>query len=224
MSEANRPGRGDTNRRRFAMSHLLHIDSSASPSSTSRELADAFRTVWTQENPRGIVTYRDLSADPVPHLTTAGISAGFVPEEKRSQELIEELLAADTVLVSTPMYNWSIPSTLKAWIDQVVVSDRTITFDGSPGPLANRAATIVASYGGGYMPGAPREGADHCSPYLQTVFGTGFGMQVEIITAQLGFAFRVPAMANLREVAEQSRAAAFAAVENRARQLAAAWT
>lgn len=213
------------------MPHLLHIDSSASPSSTSRELADAFRTVWTQENPQGIVTYRDLSAAPVPHLTTAGVSAGFTPAETHSQELrdatrlreelIEELLAADTVLVSTPMYNWSIPSTLKAWIDQVVVSNRTITIDGSPGPLAGRAATIVASYGGGYMPGTPREGADHCTPYLQTVFGMGFGMQVEVITAQLSFAFRVPAMADLRGVAEQSRAAAFAAVENRARKLAA---
>lgn len=213
------------------MPHLLHIDSSASPSSTSRELAGAFRTVWAQENPQGTVTYRDLNAEPVPHLTTAGVSAGYLPAEAHSQELrdatrlrdelVEELLAADTVLVSTPMYNWSVPSTLKAWIDQVVVSDRTITFDGSPGPLAGRAATIVASYGGGYMPGTPREGADHCSPYLQTVFGMGFGMEVEVITAQLGFAFRVPAMADLREIAEQSRAAAFTAVERRARQLSA---
>jgi FMN-dependent NADH-azoreductase len=213
------------------MSHLLHIDSSASRSSVSRELADTFRKVWGQENPHGIVTYRDLNAAPVPHLTTDGVTAGFLPPEMHSRELrdalrlrdelIEELLAADVILVSTPMYNWSIPSTLKAWIDQVVVNDRTIAFDGSPGPLAGRPATIVASYGGGYLPGSPREAADHCGPYLETVFGMGFGMQAEIITAQLGFAFRVPAMADLKGLAEQSRAAAFAAVEKRARKLAA---
>ncbi len=214
------------------MSHLLHIDSSASPSSVSRELADTFRKVWAQENPDGAVTYRDLSANPVPHLSMDGVIAGFMPPDMHSQELraatrlrdelVEELLAADSVLVSTPMYNWSVPSTLKAWVDQVVVNDRTIAFDGSPGPLAGRPATIVASYGGGYMPGSPRAGADHCGPYLETVFGMGFGMQVEIITAQLGFAFRVPAMADLKGIAEQSRAAAFAAARRRARELAAA--
>jgi FMN-dependent NADH-azoreductase len=213
------------------MSHLLHIDSSASPSSVSRELADTFRKVWAQENPDGMVSYRDLNADQVPHLTTDGVTAGFIPPEVHSpelraamrvrDELVEELLAADAILVSTPMYNWSVPSTLKAWIDQVVVNDRTIAFNGSPGPLAGRPATIVASYGGGYLPGSPRAGADHCGPYLETVFGMGFGMQVEIITAQLGFAFRVPAMADLKGIAEQSRAAAFAAVTKRARELAA---
>jgi FMN-dependent NADH-azoreductase len=212
------------------MSHLLHIDSSVTPYSVSRELAEAFRRVWAEENPEGTVTYRDLGAAPVPHLTGAAVSAGFVPQsmhdlEQQSamllrDELIEELIAADTVLVSTPMYNWTIPSNLKAWIDQVLVNDRTIIFDGSPGPLAGRPATIVASYGGGYSPGAPMEKANHCGPYLDVVFGTGLGMRTEIIAAQLSLAARVPALAHLVPLAEQSRAAAREAVERRARELA----
>lgn len=212
------------------MSHLLHIDSSVSQSSVSKELASTFRRVWAEENPRGTVTYRDLGAVPVPHLTEAAVTAGFIPEAARNrdqqsamllrEELIEELLASDAVLVSTPMYNWSIPSTLKAWIDQVLVNDRTITFDGTPGPMAGRPATIVASYGGGYTPGAPMEKANHCGPYLATVFGTGLGMQTEVIAAQLSLASRVPAMASLVPAAEQSRAAAHEAVEKRVRDLA----
>ena len=147
------------------MSHLLHIDSSATPYSVSRDLAESFRKVWAEQNPDGTVTYRDLAAEPVPHLNQAAVAAGFIPPAAHNleqqaamllrDELIEELIAADTVLVSTPMYNWTIPSNLKAWIDQVLVNDRTITFDGSPGPLAGKPATIVASYGGGYTPNSP---------------------------------------------------------------------
>lgn len=213
------------------MSHLLHIDSSAlSQGSVSKELAATFRRVWAEANPQGTVTYRDLGTVPVAHLTEAGVTAGFMPAVAHNREqqaatllrdeLIEELLAADTVLVSSPMYNWSIPSSLKAWIDQILVNDRTITFDGTPGPLAGRTATVVASYGGGYMPGAPMEKANHCGPYLETVFGTGLGMQTEVISAQLSLAPRVPAMADLVPMAEQSRAAAHRAVEERARLVA----
>ncbi|KRD18795.1 MULTISPECIES: FMN-dependent NADH-azoreductase [unclassified Streptomyces] len=214
------------------MPHLLHIDSSAmSRGSVSRELAKTFRRAWQKENPDGVVTYRDLGAVPVPPLTEAGVTAGFVPPAAHDghqraamllrDELVEELLAADTLLVSTPMYNWSIPSTLKAWLDQVLVNDRTITFDGSPGPLAGRPATVVASYGGGYSPGAPMEKANHCGPYLQTVFGTGLGLDVEIIAAQLSLAPRVPAMAALVPLAEQSLAQAHQAAEKRAREVSA---
>ncbi|MCU1470896.1 MAG: azoR1 2 [Glaciihabitans sp.] len=212
------------------MSHLLHIDSSVSQTSVSKALAETFRRVWAEENPQGTVTYRDLGATPVPHLTEAAVVAGFLPESMRDseqvdamlrrEELIEELLASDIVLISTPMYNWSIPSTLKAWIDQVLVNGRTLSFDGSPSPMAGRPATVVASYGGGYSPGAPMEKANHCGPYLETVFGQGLGMQVEVIAAQLSLASRVPAMAHLVPIADKSQATAHEAVANRARNLA----
>ncbi|GAB2862653.1 NAD(P)H-dependent oxidoreductase [Actinocorallia aurea] len=212
------------------MPHLLHLDTSPSETSVSRELARTFRAAWAEANPEGTITYRDLASTPVPHLAAAGVTAGFTPPafhspaEKEAtalrEELITELLAADTVLVSTPMYNWSVPSTLKAWIDQVLVNDRTLSFDGSPGPLAGRPATVLASYGGGYMPGAPRENANHCGPYLETVFGLGLGMETEIIAAHLSLAPRVPAMADLVPLAEKSRAAANIAAADRARAVA----
>jgi len=212
------------------MPHLLHIDSSPSETSVSRSLAQTFRSAWAEANPEGTVAYRDLASAPVAHLTADGVSAGFTPEQFRNpaqkaamelrEELIAELLAADTVLVSTPMYNWSVPSVLKAWIDQVLVNDRTLSFDGSPGPMTGRPATVVASYGGGYLPGAPRADANHCGPYLETVFGLGLGMQTEVIAAQLSLAPRVPAMADLVPLAEKSRAEATAAAAARARAVA----
>jgi FMN-dependent NADH-azoreductase len=211
------------------MPHLLHIDSSVSPSSVSKELAIRFREVWEAENPQAIVTYRDIGLNPIPHLTQQAVTAGFTPVEFHSEEqkaatlvrdeLIDELLAADHLLLSSPMYNWSVPSSLKAWIDQVLVNDKTMTYDGSPGPLAGRPVTVVASYGGGYSPGTPREKANFCGPYLETVFGLGLGMQVEIIAAELSLAPRVAAMASLVPLAEQSKAQALLAVEQRARSL-----
>lgn len=124
------------------MTHLLHIDTSSAPAnSASREVAATFRQVWEQEHPHSAVTYRDLVADPVPHLAPAGIAARFVDAGEWSDEqrraaavqdsLISELADADAYLFSVPMYNWGIPSVFKAWLDQIIVSGRTTAFGGA---------------------------------------------------------------------------------------------
>lgn len=119
------------------MATLLHLDSSlksAAAGSASRAVTAAFRKAWEEQHPDGTVVYRDLAADPVPHLDGLAWSAAFTdpsahsPEQAASfaerLELVAELERADAVLIGAPMYNFSIPSTLKAWLDQVIVMGR----------------------------------------------------------------------------------------------------
>jgi FMN-dependent NADH-azoreductase len=178
------------------MTRLLHIDSSPmNGTSDSRALAAAFREVWDASPAAGPVVHRDLAADPIPHIDRDGVTAFFVPDEVRTAaqrsaaayrtELARELLDADAVLVSAPMYNWTVPSSLKAWIDQVLIHGLTLGAPGEPPPTAGRPATIVLAYGGGYTPGAPLAGWDHVEPYLRTVFADALGMDTEIVSAQL---------------------------------------
>jgi FMN-dependent NADH-azoreductase len=214
----------------FPMAHLLHVDSSAlSAGSVSKEIADTFRAAWRQAHPDGTVTYRDLGREPVPALGEAGIMAAFVPAEQRTaqqarefalrEELIEEVLAADAYLLTVPMYNWGVPSTFKAWLDQVILGGRTMAHDGNP-PLGGRPATVVLAYGGGYDPGTPREGWDFVQPFLETVLGKALGLDLTVIKAQLTLAERNPAMADLIPASKEIRAAAHSTAEAHARTLA----
>lgn len=215
------------------MAHLLHIDTSAvSQGSVSKELAAAFRQAWAGEHPEGKIVHRDLSVDPVPHLDEAGITSQFMPAEAQSpeqkaagalrDELVEELLGADAVVISSPMYNWTIPSTLKAWIDQVLVAGRTLTFGDEKNPLNGRPATLLLSYGGGYTPGAPQEKWNYVDPYLRTVFEDALTTDLTIITAQLTLAGTIPGMETLVDMSKQSKSDALTAATERARKVASA--
>ena len=212
------------------MAHLLHIDSSLfSEASVSKEIARTFRQTWAAEHPDGVVTYRDLGAEPVPPLTEAALFAVQVPEDERTPEqvaalrtrteLVEEVLAADAYLLAVPMYNWGVVGSFKVWLDQIVLVGKTA--GGEQPPLAGRPATVVLSYGGGYFPGTPREGWDFVQPYLETVLGKAMGLDLTFVTAQLTLAERNPAMADLIPQAKEQRAQAHQAAEASARELAA---
>ena len=213
------------------MAHLLHIDSSALVSgSVSKEISTTFRKSWQQAHPDGTITYRDLGTDPVAPLLEAHITAGFTPEEARTPEqvaayatrngLVEEVLAADAFLLSVPMYNWGVPATFKAWLDQVLVVGRTADLAGNS-PLSGRPATVVLSYGGGYDEGTPRAGWDFVQPYLELVLGQAMGLDLTVIKAQLTLAERNPAMAELIPASLQQREAAHATAEAHARTVLA---
>lgn len=212
------------------MAHLLHIDSSVfTEASVSKEIARTFRQTWAAEHPGGVVTYRDLGAQPVPVLTEQALFAARVPAEQRSpeqaaalrarEELVEEVLAADAYLFAVPMYNWGVAGPFKVWLDQVLVVGQTA--GGERPPLSGRPATVVLSYGGGYFPGSPREGWDFVQPYLKTVLGQAMGLDVTFVTAQLTLAEHNPAMSDLIPQAKQLRAEAHEQAEASARQLAA---
>ncbi|HVT67759.1 MAG TPA: NAD(P)H-dependent oxidoreductase, partial [Trebonia sp.] len=144
------------------MPHLLHLDSAAAmKNSRSREITATFADTWRSLGARYTVTYRDLHRDPLPHLADAVLHwpprlrpegaasadpAALAAAEALQDELIGELLAADVLLVGAPLYNYTVPSSLKAWIDHIHVPARTAPFAGAPGqPLAGKPAVVVSS-------------------------------------------------------------------------------
>jgi FMN-dependent NADH-azoreductase len=211
------------------MPTLLHIDSAAqSEGSASREITATFVREWQAAHPDGTVVHRDLAADPLPHLTADAHTAGFVPAEHRSagqragfalrETLIEELEQADAVVIGAPMYNLSVPSSLKAWLDQVALMGRT---GGQGTTLAGKPVTVVASRGGAYGPGTPREGFEFVTNFLDKLLGGLMGMSVEFVVPELTMARINPAMADLVEAADTSRAAAHQDAAAKAKAVAA---
>ena len=194
------------------MPHLLHLDSAASlRNSRSREVTATFAGAWRDRGPGFSVTYRDLHREPLPHLADAVLHwparlrpegaasadpAAVAAAEALQDELIGELLGADVLLVGAPLYNYSVPSTLKAWIDYVHVPGRTAPFvDAATQPMAGRTAVVVSSRGASYDAGSPTDGWDHAVPMLQLILGAALGMTVEVITTSLTLAETVPALA-----------------------------
>ncbi|MFE4516397.1 FMN-dependent NADH-azoreductase [Kitasatospora sp. NPDC056783] len=211
------------------MPTLLHLDSSAvADGSVSREVTAAFRAAWQAEHPEGTVIYRDLAADPLPHLDVHGISAGFAPAEARSAEqtaafapreqVMAELEQADAVLIGSPMYNFTIPSTLKTWLDHVILVGRTA---GEAPSAKGTPVTVVASRGGSYAPGAPREPYEFVTTYLEKVLTGMLGLEVDFIVPELTLAAAVPAMADFVPKAVESKAQALEQAAHRAKELAA---
>lgn len=199
------------------MATLLHLDSAVSPEgSSSREVTAAFVQTWREQHPDGKVVYRDLAAEPLPHLDAAAFAAGV--EHPLRGELAAELAAADAVLIGAPMYNFTIPSTLKAWLDHVIVVGHNI---GPDSPIAGTPFTVVASRGGSYAPGTPREGAEFVQNYLATLLTSMFGAEVDFIVPELTLAHTNAQMAELIPLADASRAKAFEDAAEKAKALAA---
>ena len=198
------------------MAHLLHLDSSADlDGSRSRAIGATFVGAWLAADPENTVTHRDLHRDPLPHLPDASLhwpararAEGANPPagaEALQQRLIDELLAADVVLVGAPLYNYSMPSTLKAWIDYIHVPGLTA---GDEQPLAGRPAVIITSRGASYDEGSPTAGWDHAVPALQLILGESLGMPVTVITTSLTLADFVPALADQAERSSEELALA----------------
>lgn len=149
---------------------LLHIDSSIlGENSVSRQLSAAAVANWRQRDPRIEVEYRDLAAEPLPHLSGASLAKADPAEAEAAERTMQQFLDADVIVIGAPMYNFSIPSTLKAWIDRVAVAGRTFRYtEKGPEGLAGGKRLIVAGAFGGVHAGAP---SDFVEPYLRQVFG-----------------------------------------------------
>ncbi|MDB1086306.1 NAD(P)H-dependent oxidoreductase [Streptomyces sp. ACA25] len=211
------------------MATLLHIDSSLNgDTSVSREVARTYRDTWKAQHPDGTVLHRDLAADPLPHLSAPAYYASFTAPEERTPEqraafalreqLAQELERADAVLLGAPLYNYGIPSTLKAWLDHVMIMGRTTGAEERT--AAGTPVTVVASRGGSYAPGTPQEGNDFAQNYLRHTLGTCLGLEVGFIVPELTLARTVPAMADLIDLSDASRARAHQEAENSAQELA----
>jgi FMN-dependent NADH-azoreductase len=165
------------------MTTLLHIDSSIrSTGSVSRQLTAEFVSKWTIARPGDTVVARDLARDPVPHLTEQMMGAFFTPADSRSPEqaktvalsdtLVEELFAADVIVIGVPMYNFSISSTLKAWIDHVTRAGVTFRYtETAPvGLVGGKKVYIFTASGGVYSEG-PAQSMNFQETYLRAALG-----------------------------------------------------
>jgi FMN-dependent NADH-azoreductase len=203
--------------------HLLHVDSSIQGErSISRRLTARAALRWLATHPGGTVTYRDMGAHPLPHLDAdTGPARIVAPTEHTpaqaaswalTEELIDEIRAADTILLGLPVYNYGAPSTVKAWVDHLIAPGLSVDPATHEGLLGGRDLVVLAARGGGYAPGTPREGWDHAEQWLPHGLAVT-GLEPRFITAELTLADVTPAMAALKPLAAESLAAAERAVD-----------
>lgn len=149
---------------------LLHLDSSVlADHSVTRQLTGAIVARWQAQVQDLVVVSRDLDRAPVAHLSGSALAGTDELERARGEALLQQFLEADAIVLGAPMYNFGIPSSLKAWIDRIAVNGRTFryTADGPEG-LAGDKRVIVATAAGGLHGGQP---SDFVEPYLRQVFG-----------------------------------------------------
>lgn len=160
--------------------------------SVSRTLSAQFVEQWKKNHPQGKVVTRDLNATPLPFVDLPWIAGAYTPTEQHSpemekalqisNELIAELKAADQIVIATPMYNFTVPAILKAWIDHVVRIGETFSASYE-GLLKNKKATVLIASGSVYAPGSQMAGLNVESSYMKQIFGFIGITDVEIVLA-----------------------------------------
>jgi FMN-dependent NADH-azoreductase len=181
------------------MTVLLRVDASARfDRSITREIADRFIDGWRRSEPNVQILPRDVGRHPPSIVSEASIRAGFTPPEQRTPDmedalaesatLIEELRRADVLVIGAPLYNYGLPASLKAWIDQVVRPGETFSFDPQRGDfpiestLSGKSLVVLSSRGEfGFEPGGIRDGWNHLNPHLRTIATRLLGVAAEDI-------------------------------------------
>jgi len=164
---------------------VLHIDSSALGNhSVSRGLTADIVAQVTRARPDASVRYRDLAAQPLPHW--APVADASDPSALLGNEVMDEFLAADVIVIGAPMYNFGIPSTLKAWIDRVAVAGKTFryTANGPEGLAGGKRVIVASSRGGFYGEGSAGAVMDFQENYLRGVLGFLGITDVEFVRAE----------------------------------------
>jgi FMN-dependent NADH-azoreductase len=211
----------DTKERMYTMK-LLHIDASIlGANSASRQLSGAVVERLRKVTPALQITYRDLATEPLGHLSGAHLAAaqGGSPDSAHlrhdlaaGQAVLEEFLSSDIIVIGAPMYNFTIPSQLKAWIDRIVVAGKTFRYgaSGPEGLAGNKRVIIAISRGGLYGPGAPAAALEHLESYLRGILGFIGVTNPEFIVAEgllLGAEQRERSMQGALQAAGALRAA-----------------
>lgn len=154
----------------------LHLDSSINgEASASRAISLSIVNQLRALDPRATVVARDLVAKPLPHLTLASFN---------DQEVLDEFLAADTVVIGAPMYNFTLPTQLKAWLDRILIAGKTFryTADGPEGLVKGKRVIVALARGGIYNAGSPAAALEHLETYLRGVFNF-IGIEPEFVAA-----------------------------------------
>jgi FMN-dependent NADH-azoreductase len=197
------------------MANVLYINSSVrSSGSLSRQLSAEFIAKWKAAHPADTIVERDLASHPVPHLSEEMMGAFFTPAEQRnaqqaqtvklSDALVDEVEAADVIVIGAPMYNFSVPSTLKAYIDHIARAGRTFKYgpNGAEGLLKDKKVYVFTASGGVYSEG-PAAGFDFLATYLRAVLGFLGITDISFIRAE-GVAMGEQALADTLAKSRQS--------------------
>ena len=163
---------------------LLHLDTSAlGANSVTRELSAAIVARWQDAVPGLSVDYRDLDTNPLPHLTGDVLTGVNAEAKAEGDATMDQFLASDVIVIGAPMYNFGIPSTLKAWIDRIAVAGKTFRYTekGPEGLATGKRAIVASGRGGVYGDASP---ADFQEAYLRQVLGFLGVTDVEFVRAE----------------------------------------
>lgn len=202
--------------------NLLHVDASVlGPHSVSRQVSAAVTARLREARPDIEVVYRDLAARPLPHLTGAHLAAAqgapadsdaLRQELADAQAVLAEFLAAEVVVIGAPMYNFGVPTQLKAWIDRILIAGKTFRYgpNGAEGLAGGKRVIIAISRGGFYGPDTGTAAAEHVESYLRTVFAFIGVTDLEFVAAdgvQVGPEHRERALQGALKAARELEAA-----------------
>ncbi|TCG07896.1 FMN-dependent NADH-azoreductase [Paraburkholderia steynii] len=192
--------------------NLLHLDSSIlGQNSASRQLSASIVARLEAANPNFSIRYRDLVAEPIPHLSSAHLAAttgakidadGTVQKAlSLGEEVLDEFLQADVVVAGVAFYNFTVPSQLKAWVDRILVNGRTFRYGeaGPQGLAGGKKVVLAVTRGGYYGAGSPSASLEHAESYLRGIFGFIGVTDVQVVIAEglnVGPAERELAMAS----------------------------
>jgi FMN-dependent NADH-azoreductase len=212
------------------MTNLLHIDSSIQgAASVSKEVTASYAKAWRTAHPDGGYRHRDLAAEPVPHLDAVAHSAAQLDASEHTEEqraafkhttdVLDEIHWADTILIGAPMYNFTVSSLLKVWLDRLFVPEHFVDPATGRGILSAKQVVIATARGGSYAPGTPREPLDFQEPYLRGVLGQIGLLDITFVHTEMTLADTVPALAQFKDLAAQSRRTAHETVRELARSV-----
>ena len=165
---------------------LLHIDSSITGDhSVTRQMTAAIAERVRTFAADAEVTHRDLVTDPLAHVELHSLPGDGTAGAVESAAILDEFLAADTVVIGAPMYNFTIPTQLKAWLDRIIVAGKTFryTAEGPVGMAAGKRVIIAVSRGGFYGADTPIAAMEHVETYLNQLFNF-IGIQPEFVVAE----------------------------------------
>jgi FMN-dependent NADH-azoreductase len=203
---------------------MLHI--SASPMgelSASRKVADRFLSEFRTWTPHIDIKERDLALHPPGHLDEGTMMAAYLDEKQRTPDqqakhlerliFVDEILNADYITVSTSMWNWGVPSTLKAYIDSIILPG---ILDAHTKKLRDKKVTIIIACGGSYVSGSGKEAEDHATPYLKQTFEDLGATDISVIRSEYNYAGVMPGFEAMKPKKEESLLDALGAVAKRA--------
>lgn len=212
---------------------LFRLDASILPAtSASRELGDLVEAEWLAAHPASSVVRRDIAADPVPATAWRdAVTAGFTPAEQQTdgqrdaialrEQLADELIGADALLFTVPLYNYGVSQHVKTWFDLAYTDPR---IDPQGTALRGKPATLVTVLGGNYEPGSPKEGWDHSTGWLRRVFADVWGLDLTVVHRPFTLVGVNPALDAFTEAAAELRANAERDAVSAGRALAASRT